>query len=219
MHSQPCIFQFFLFIADFPGSALAGRKLDADDAEGDQLQRNGHSQQDQRGEKAGAGAEDDLAQAGDDVADRRDGGHGDGIGQLGGHMVHMAAMGARRGHDGGIGDGGAVVAADRAGQARRDGDDQHLALREGVADDGDQDGEGAPRSAGGKGEEDRHEEDDGGQQVLQGRRRAVQQVRDVVFCAQQVGHAGKGPCQREDQHGADHGLEALRDAEIGRAHV
>ena len=105
-----------------------------------------------------------------------------------------------------------MVAADRAGQARRDGDDQHLALREGVADDGDQDGEGAPRSAGGKGEEDRHEEDDGGQQVLQGRRRAVQQVRDVVFCTQQVGHAGKGPCQREDQHGADHGLEALRDA-------
>lgn len=94
MHSQPCIFQFFLFIADFPRSALAGRKLGADDAEGDQLQRNGHSQQDQRGEKAGAGAEDDLAQAGDDVADRRDGGHGDGIGQLGGHMVHMAAMGA-----------------------------------------------------------------------------------------------------------------------------
>lgn len=94
MHSQPCIFQSFLFIADFPGSALAGRKLGADDAEGDQLQRNGHSQQDQRGEKAGAGAEDDLAQAGDDVADRRDGGHGDGIGQLGEHMVHMAAMGA-----------------------------------------------------------------------------------------------------------------------------
>ena len=79
MHSQPCIFQSFLFIAGFPGSALAGRKLGADDAEGDQLQRNGHSQQDQRGEKAGAGTEDDLAQAGDDVADRRDGGHGDGL--------------------------------------------------------------------------------------------------------------------------------------------
>ena len=60
MHSQPCIFQSFLFIADFSGSALAGRKLGADDAESDQLQCNGHSQQDQRGEKAGAGAEDVL---------------------------------------------------------------------------------------------------------------------------------------------------------------
>ena len=47
--------------------------------------------------------------------------------------------------------------------------------------------------------------DDDGQQVLQSRRRAAEQACDVVFCAQQAGHAGKRPCQRQNEHGADHG--------------
>ena len=105
-----------------------------------------------------------------------------------------------------------MVAADRAGQAGGDGDHQHLTLREGVADDGDQDREGTPGRAGGKGEEDRHHKDDGGQQVLQSRSGAAEQACDVVFCAQQAGHAGKRPCQRQNEHGANHGLEALGDA-------
>ena len=72
----------------------------------------------------------------------------------------MAAMCACLSHDGGIRDGGAVVAAHRAGQAGGNGHHQHLAVREGLTDDGDQDGEGAPGSAGGKGKEHRHKEDD-----------------------------------------------------------
>ena len=124
----------------------------------------------------------------------------------------MAAVGTRRGHDGGVGDGGAVIAADSAGQAGRDGDDQHFAFRECVAHDGDQNGEGSPARAGGKGQEHRHQEDDHRQQILQRRSGAAQQVGHIILGTQQAGHAGQGPGQREDEHGADHGLEALRDA-------
>ena len=127
-------------------------------------------------------------------------------------MVHMAAVGTGGCHDGGVRDGGAVVAADGTGQACRNGDDQHLALREGMAHDGDEDGEGAPARAGGKGKEHCHKEDDDRQHVLQRCSRATQQVGNVIFCAQQAGHAGQGPCEGEDQHGADHGLEALGNA-------
>ena len=193
------------------GSVCFGRSQ-PDDVQHHQLQHDGHGQQHQRGEQAGAGAQEHLAQAGDDIAHRRDGRRRDGIGQLGGHMVHMAAMGTGGRHDGGVRDGGAVVAAHCAGQAGRNGDDQHLPLRERMADDGDEDGEGAPGRAGGKGQEHRHQKDDGRQQILQRSRRAVEQVGHVILGTQQVGHAGKGPRQRQDEHGADHGLEALRDA-------
>ena len=47
------------------------------------------------------------------------GDHRQRIGQLGGNVVHMAAMGTSRGHDGGVGDRGAVVTANGAGQAGR----------------------------------------------------------------------------------------------------
>ena len=105
-----------------------------------------------------------------------------------------------------------MVAADGAGQAGRDGDDQHFAFRECVAHDGDQNGEGSPARAGGKGQEHRHQEDDHRQQILQGRSGAAQQVGHIILGTQQAGHAGQGPGQGEDEHGADHGLEALRDA-------
>ena len=105
-----------------------------------------------------------------------------------------------------------MVAAHRAGQAGGNGHHQHLAVREGLTDDGDQDGEGAPGSAGGKGKEHRHKEDDERQQILQSRRRAAQQVCHIILCTQQAGHAGQRPCKGQNQHGADHGLEALGDA-------
>ena len=187
-------------------------QLYAQNVQHHQLQHNGNAQQDQRGPQAGAAAQEHLGQAGDHIARGGTGCGGNGVGQLGGNMVHMAAMRTGRGHDGGVGNGRAVVAAHSAGQAGRNGDHQHLALRESVADNGDQDGEGAPGGAGGKGQEHRHQEDDDRQQVLQGGSGAAQQVGNVIFCTQQVGHAGKRPGQGQDQHGADHGLEALGDA-------
>ena len=77
-----------------------------------------------------------------------------------------------------------MVAAHRAGQAGGNGHHQHLAVREGLTDDGDQDGEGAPGSAGGKGKEHCHKEDNDRQHVLQRCSRATQQVGNVIFCAQ-----------------------------------
>ena len=105
-----------------------------------------------------------------------------------------------------------MIAAHGAGQAGRDGDDQHFAFRECVAHDGDQNGEGSPARAGGKGQEHRHQEDDHRQQILQRRSGAAQQIGHIILGTQQAGHAGQGPGQREDEHGADHGLETLRDA-------
>ena len=56
------------------------------------------------------------------IGDEGDARHCERIGHLGGDMVHMDALGAGRGHDRGVGDGRAVVAADRAGHAGGDGD-------------------------------------------------------------------------------------------------
>ena len=44
-------------------------------------------------------------------------------------MHDMVALGASRRHDGGVGNGRAVVAADSAGHAGRHGDDRHVGAR------------------------------------------------------------------------------------------
>ena len=49
------------------------------------------------------------------IPHKADGCRSDGIGQLRGNVRHMIALGAGRGHDGGIGNGRAVIAADRTG--------------------------------------------------------------------------------------------------------
>ena len=80
-----------------------------DHAEHHQLYGNGNSQQDQRGEQAAVCAKESLCNARDDVAHCRAGSRRNGVGQLGGHMVHMAAVGTGGCHDGGVRDGGAPV--------------------------------------------------------------------------------------------------------------
>ena len=56
-----------------------------------------------------------LDQAGQDEADEGNAGHGQRIGDLGEHMVQVVAVSTSGSHDGGIGDGGAVVAHNAAG--------------------------------------------------------------------------------------------------------
>ena len=60
------------------------------------------------------------------VVDETNRGHSQGIGQLGGHMVQVITLRAGGGHDGGVGDGRAVVAHNRAAQSGSDGNHQHL---------------------------------------------------------------------------------------------
>ena len=124
----------------------------------------------------------------------------------------MVALGPRGGHDGGVRDGGAVVAADGAGHAGGDADDgQGVVHGEHVLHDGDEDAEGAPAGAGGEGQQAADDKDDDGQEHLQVLG-AAYKVTDKVLGAQGVGHALQSPGESEDEDGGHHGLEALRDA-------
>lgn len=44
-------------------------------------------------------------EAGDEIAHKAHRRHGDGVGQLGGDVVHVVTLSAGGGHDGGVGDG------------------------------------------------------------------------------------------------------------------
>ena len=57
---------------------------------------------------------DVLREARDDETDEADGRDGDRVGQLRGDVVQVVALRTGGRHDGGVGDGGAVVAADSA---------------------------------------------------------------------------------------------------------
>ena len=86
-----------------------------------------------------------LHQTGDEEADEGNGSHGHAVGNLGGHMVQVEAVGTGRSHDGGIGDGGQVVAAHAAGagSCQADGQQGDLAIPvEHGADQRDHDADG-----------------------------------------------------------------------------
>ena len=83
-------------------------------------------------------------------------------------MVQVEAVGTGRSHDGGIGNGGAVVAHNAAGAGRRQTDGaQHrlLIVVEHLDHDGGHDADGAPGGTGGEANEAGHDEDDGGQEL------------------------------------------------------
>ena len=69
---------------------------------------------------------DVLDEAGDDEHHKGDGSHGDGIRHLGRNVIEVITLTAGRGHDGRVGDGGAVVAANSAGQTSGHTDDKEL---------------------------------------------------------------------------------------------
>ena len=96
-------------------------------------------------------------------------GHGQRVRQLGGHMVHMVTLSTGRGHDGGVGNGRAVIAADSTRQAGRHGNDHDLALaRKYSGHDGQQNAERAPGCTGGKCQTQCDQEDHSRQENGQG---------------------------------------------------
>src|SRR5699024_1018285 len=112
--------------------------------------------------------------------DKGDGGHGHRVGHLGGHVVQVVALSAGGRHDGGVGDGGAVVAHDRAAQGGADAHHQdghfvqslsgqvvEAAGGEDLQHDGQQDAEGAPGGAGGEAQAAGDQEHHGGKEVVQ----------------------------------------------------
>ena len=152
-----------------------------------------------------------LDKARDDEADERDRRDRDRVRQLRTDVVDVVALRTRGGHDGGIGDRGAVVAADSARETSGDTDDLQLAAREDRQNDRDQDTEGTPGGTGRESEQARYQEDDGGQEVLQRSRRAVHQISDKVLCAHQGGHVLQRGSEGEDEDRGNHREEALRN--------
>ena len=134
-------------------------------------------------------------------------------------MVDMVALTTGGSHDGGVGNGGAVVTADSAGQAGTDGDHQHLrhgSLTGSVVDgginldhDGDEDTEGAPGSTGSEGQTHTDQEDDSGQEVSQTAGGLTDKLSHKYGSAQFAGDAGQGPCEGQDQDRGNHSLEAV----------
>ena len=127
-------------------------------------------------------------------------------------MVYMFTLSACGGHDGGIGDGGAVVSADCAGQAGGHADySQFAAGGEYIQYDGNQDAEGAPGGAGGECNEAGYDEDDGGQEIVQSFC-AGQSALYKTLGVQHAGHGLKAGSHGEYEDCGHHCDEALRDA-------
>ena len=144
--------------------------------------------------------------------------HSSCIGQLSCHMLHVIAPGSGGRHNGGIRNRRAVVAADSTGKAGRDAHkEQGAGFRENAGDDGDQDSEGAPGGAGGKGQAAGHDKDDGGQEVKEAGSRRLHDAVDIFSCLQDGCHVFEAGCQGQDQDGGNHGVESLGDAAHGIA--
>ena len=118
-----------------------------------------------------------------------------------------------RGHDGRVGNGGAVVAADSARAAGGDADYEQLAGGgKNRGRDGDEDAEGAPGGAGRESEDAGHDEDDRGQQAVKSAGSAVHEVTDEFRRAEIAGHGLEGDCEGQNDDRRNHGDEALGDA-------
>ena len=127
-------------------------------------------------------------------------------------MVDVVALCARGGHDGGVRDGGAVVAADSPCQAGGHADHADgAARREDAEHDGDQDPEGSPGGAGGEGDGAGHKEDDGRKEAVEGFRGAQRTV-DEGTGIQKGSHVLQGGGHGKDQNGGNHGDKALGNA-------
>ena len=159
-----------------------------------------------------------LDEASEDVSHKGNSGSGHSVGQLSLNVVQVVALATGRSHDGGIGDGGAVVAADGTGHTsgNQDGTDGLIAgleantdFGESSNDDGDQDTESTPGSTGSEGHDTGDDEDDGGQHGHHTTGEAFNQSSDVFLQTQGVGHRLQGPGEGQDQDGGDHGLEAF----------
>ena len=128
-------------------------------------------------------------------------------------MLNVVAVCTGRGHDGRVRNGGAVVAADSAGKARRDTDHEQVgSVSKDGEYNGDQDAEGAPAGAGGESQTDRDEEDDRREHGEQAVSRALNETRNVHISAEKAGHVLECERESEDEQRGNHRDKALGDA-------
>ena len=125
----------------------------------------------------------------------------------------MVTLGAGGRHNGGVGNGGAVVAADSAGHTGGHTDDAHgRGQIEDIQGNGNQDAEGAPTGAGGKSQERADDKDNSGEQRLEPGGGAFNGGGNKDTGAKGIGHGFQGPGKGQNQNGRDHGLETFGDA-------
>ena len=133
-------------------------------------------------------------------------------------MVDVVAGGAHGGHDGGVGDGGAVVAEDTAGQHHTDGHAYGGADGDGQGHgDGDEDGEYAPGAAGGEGGQAGSDEDDSAHRG--GSQEALAGADDPSGSAAGGADAADAPGQHEDHQDLHHARAALDEGAQGLLEV
>ena len=111
-----------------------------------------------------------LDQTGQNEADEGHTGQSQSIGDLGEHVVQVVAVRTGRSHDGGIGDGGAVVAHNAAGAGSRQTDGAQDGLGvivKHLDNDGSHDADGAPGGTGGEADGSTDDEDHSGQELGQ----------------------------------------------------
>ena len=159
-------------------------RLLADGGAQDEQNHDGHYDADRQADPCA------LDEARDDEVDKAYERNGDRVGQLSPDVLNVVAVSAGGGHDGRVGNGGAVVAADGAGHAGRNGDngDVSVGAAENAEHDGNENTEGTPGGAGGKGKADGNKEDYCGEHHAKSACRALDKLGNKDLCAERIGH-------------------------------
>ena len=125
-------------------------------------------------------------------------------------MVDVVTLRTCGSHDGRVGNGGAVVAANgtcHTSGNRNDGD--RFACRENAENYRNENTECTPRCAGREGESDCDSEDYSGKEVFKCACRFLDKLRNEYLCAEGVRHSFKCPCAGKNHYSRNHGFEAL----------
>ena len=179
-------------------------RLLADGGAQDEQNHDGHYDADRQADPCA------LDEARDDEVDKAYERNGDRVGQLSPDVLNVVAVSAGGGHDGRVGNGGAVVAADSAREAGGDADhQQRIADLEDGQDDGDEDAEGSPARAGRKGQQAGDNEYDRREHVEQARGGGLHNTLNIIGRTKQTGHVLQRDREGQDQDRGNHCIEAL----------
>ncbi len=145
---------------------------------------------------------------------KRDCRNGDGIGELGGNVVNVVAVCARRCHDGGVGDGRAVVAANRTCKTSGDTNEEKFLMTfcKYVENDRNEDTERTPRRTCGERKHASNEEYDSGKKCRKLRRKFCHGLFYERGEVEKTGYVFKTCRKGQDKDRGNHCDKALRNA-------
>ena len=152
---------------------------------------------------------DILNETGDEEHHEGNSCNGKCIGDLGGNVSEVVALRACGGHDGGIGNGGAVVTANSTCETCGHTDDEELAaFGEDGNDDRNENTEGTPRSTGRECKEASNDEDDRGEEVCETFGSAAHEIVNVVLRTEQRGDVLERGSEGKNEDCGNHCAEA-----------